>query len=67
MRAEHHGFRTEARRIAQHLERLPATDQAELDKVGGELRALLDRIQGHNRREMALLLEAFGRDEGGEG
>jgi hypothetical protein len=29
--------------------------------------ALLDRIEGHNRKEMALLLEAFERDEGGEG
>jgi hypothetical protein len=67
LRAEHDGFRTEARRIAQHLERLPGTDQAELEKAGGELRALLDRIEGHNRKEIALIQEAFERDEGGEG
>jgi hypothetical protein len=67
LRAEHDGFRTEARRLAQHLERLPATDPAALEKVGGELLALLDRIEGHNRKEMALVQEALMRDEGGEG
>ena len=67
LRAEHDGFRREARRVVQRLERLPATDPSALEKLGGELVALLDRIEGHNRREMALLLEAFGRDEGGEG
>ena len=67
LRGEHDGFRSEARRVVQQLERLPATDPAALEKVGGELVALLGRIEGHNRREMALLLEAFGRDEGGEG
>ena len=67
LRAEHDLFRTEARRLVQRLERLPATDAAALEKLGGELVALLDRIEGHNRKEMALLLEAFERDEGGEG
>ena len=67
LRGEHDGFRSEARRVVQQLERLPATDPAALEKVGAELAALLGRIEGHNRREMALLLEAFGRDEGGEG
>jgi Hemerythrin HHE cation binding domain len=67
LRAEHDGFRSEARRVVQRLERLPATDPATLEKVGGELVALLDRIEGHNRKEMGLLLEAFERDEGGEG
>ena len=67
LRAEHDGFRSEARRVVQRLERLPATDPPALEKVGGELVALLDRIEGHNRKEMALLLEAFERDEGGEG
>jgi hypothetical protein len=67
LRAEHDRFRSEANRVVQQLERLGATDLAALEKVGGELLALLDRIEGHNRKEMALLLEAFGRDEGGEG
>jgi hypothetical protein len=67
LRAEHDGFRSEARRVVQRLERLPATDPSTLEKVGGELVALLDRIEGHNRKEMALFLEAFEQDEGGEG
>ena len=67
LRAEHDGFRSEARRVVQRLEPLPATDPLALEEVGGALVALLDRIEGHNRKEMALLLEAFERDEGGEG
>ncbi len=55
LRAEHDRFRAEVGRLAQHLERLPATDQAALEKVGGELLALLDRIEGHNRKELALI------------
>jgi hypothetical protein len=67
LRAEHDGFRSEARRVVQRLEPLPATDPLTLEEVGGVLVALLDRNEGHNRKEMALLLEALGRDEGGEG
>jgi hypothetical protein len=67
LRAEHDGFRTESRRIVHQLERLSATDPPALEKVGRELVALLDRIEGHNRKEIALMQEAFRRDEGGEG
>jgi hypothetical protein len=67
LRAEHDGFRGAASRVVEQLERLQANDLAALEKVGGEMVALLNRIEGHNRKEMALLLEAFGRDEGGEG
>jgi hypothetical protein len=67
LRAEHDGFRTEARRVVQRLELLPATDPAALEQVGGELVALLGRIEAHNRKEIALIQEAFRRDEGGEG
>src|SRR5262249_7884404 len=67
LRAGPDGSRPEPRRVVQRLEPLPATDPSALEKLGGELVALLDRIEGHNRKEMALLLEAFERDEGGEG
>jgi hypothetical protein len=67
LRAEHGSFRNEVSRIVQQLDRLQATDLGALENVGGELVALLDRIEGHNRKELALLLEALGRDEGGEG
>jgi hypothetical protein len=66
LRTEHDSFRSETSRVVQQLERLQADDLDALEKLGGELLALLDRIEGHNRKEMALLLEAFGRDEGGE-
>ena len=67
LRAEHDGFRSEARRVVQRLEPLPATDPAALEEVGRVLVALLDRIEGHNRQEMALVQEALLRDEGREG
>src|SRR5262245_60739827 len=49
LRAEHVSFRSEARRVVQQLERLQATDLAGVEEVGGELVALLARIEGHNR------------------
>jgi hemerythrin-like domain-containing protein len=68
LKAEHEDFRTEARRIAQRLERLPSTDLAALGQVCADLLALLGQVEGHSRKEMALLQEAFAQDErGGEG
>jgi hypothetical protein len=67
LRAEHDGFRTEARRVVAVLERLTAEDLPGLDRACAELLGLLDRVEGHNRKEMALLFEAVARDEGGEG
>jgi hypothetical protein len=67
LRAEHDGFRVESRRIVVVLERLPAEDVPGLDSACAELLRLLDRVEGHNRKEMALLHEAVARDEGGEG
>jgi hemerythrin-like domain-containing protein len=65
LRAEHEGFRTEARRIAQRLERLPGTDLAALGQVCADLLALLGQVEGHGKKEMALLQEALEQDEGG--
>jgi hemerythrin-like domain-containing protein len=65
LRAEHEGFRTEARRIVLRLERLPNTDLAALGQVCTDLLALLEQVEGHSRKEMDLLQEAFERDEGG--
>ena len=65
LRAEHEGFRTEARRIAQRLERLASTDLAALGQVCADLLALVGQVEGHSKKEMALLQEAFGQDEGG--
>jgi hypothetical protein len=65
LRAEHEPFRTEAGRVVLRLERLPGTDPAALGRVCDDLLALLGRIEQHSRKEMALLQEAFGQDEGG--
>ena len=67
LREEHDYFRTEARRIVQQLERLPATDLPALGQVCDELFALVGGIEKHNEREMALIQETLGRHEGGEG
>jgi hypothetical protein len=67
LRSEHDVFRIEARRLVQRLERLPATDLAGLGKVCDSLLVLLDKVEAHNGKEIALLQEAFKRDEGGEG
>jgi hypothetical protein len=65
LRAEHERFRTEARWIVHRLERLPGTNPAALDQVCADLLALLERIEDHNQKEMALVQEAFEQDEGG--
>jgi hypothetical protein len=66
LRAEHDGFRTQARRFVQRLERLQATDAPALDEVCGDLLALLEEVEAHNAKEIALLQEAL-RDGPGEG
>ena len=65
LRAEHDRFRAEASRVVQRLETLPA--EAALGAACGELLALLVDVEAHSRKEMALVQEAFGQDEGGEG
>jgi hypothetical protein len=67
LRAEHERFRTEVRRVVQRLDGLPGTDPAALGPVCADLLALLGRVESHSEREMALVHEAFGQDEGGEG
>src|SRR5262249_58636524 len=67
LRAEHDRFRAETRRLVQRLERLPATDRAALAEVCGDLLALVDRLEEHSRKEIALIQEALDRDGGGEG
>ena len=67
LRAEHERFRAEAGRVAQRLDGLPGTDPAALAPVCADLLALLGQVESHSEREMALVHEAFGQDEGGEG
>lgn len=65
LRAEHDALRNEARRIAQHLELVPTDDLAALDHACDELLALVGRVETHNGKEIDLLQEAFGREDGG--
>ena len=65
LRVEHEHFRSEAWRVAQRLERLPSSDREALKQVCAELLALLAQIESHNEKEMTLVHEAFGQDEGG--
>ena len=65
LRVEHERFRSEARRVAQRLERLAGSDPEALERVCADLLALLAQIESHSEEEMALVHEAFGQDEGG--
>jgi hemerythrin-like domain-containing protein len=67
LKAEHHVFRSETRRLVQRLERLPATDVTALDLVCGELLELLKKVEEHNDKETELIQDAMAQDEGGEG
>jgi hypothetical protein len=66
LRREHEHFRMESRRILQQLERLLATDLPALGQVCDDLLALVCRVDDHSKKEIALMQETFGRDEGGE-
>ena len=65
LRVEHEHFRSEAWRVAQRLERLPDSDREALERVCADLLALLAQIESHSEKEMTLVHEAFGQDEGG--
>jgi hemerythrin-like domain-containing protein len=65
LKDEHEQFRTEARRVVRRLDLLPSTDLAALGQVCDDLLALLRQIEEHSRKELTLLQEAFGQDEGG--
>jgi hemerythrin-like domain-containing protein len=65
LKTQHEHFRTEAPRIVLRLERLSNTDLAGLGQVCDDLLTLLGQIEEHNRKEMALIQEAFKQDEGG--
>jgi len=65
LRVEHEHFRSEARQIAQRLERLPGSDREALEGVCADLLALLAQIESHSEKEMALVHQAFRQDEGG--
>jgi hypothetical protein len=67
LRRDHEHLRRAARSIARRLEHLRPTHPLALAGVGDQVLALLDRFDEHNDKEVALILEALGREGGGEG
>jgi|ERR1043165_7365997 hemerythrin-like domain-containing protein len=67
LRQEHEQFRKEASQIVHRFEHVSPTDGDSFTRICGELVALLNRLDGHNKKEISLMQEVFARDEGGEG
>jgi hypothetical protein len=67
LQAQHAGFRAQAQQLVGRFERLSSSDLPGLDAVCADMLVLFGKIDEHNRKGIALLLEATARDEGGEG
>ena len=67
LRQEHDQFRKEASHIVHQFEHALPTDGDSFARSCAELAGLLNRLDVHNKKEMALLQEAFVQDEGGQG
>jgi hemerythrin-like domain-containing protein len=67
LRQEHDQFRQAVSRFVTRLERMSSADETGLGDLCGEMRALLDKLDEHSRKEVGLVQEAFDWEEGGEG
>jgi hypothetical protein len=67
LRGEHGRLREGARRTVVRLEQVEPTDGPEFAAVCADLAVLVDEVEKHSRKEVALVQEAFARDSGGEG
>jgi hemerythrin-like domain-containing protein len=67
LRGEHEQFRKASQQVVHGLEAVAPTDQATFHSVCAEVLAFLQRLEDHTRKEVALVQEAFERDQGGEG
>jgi hypothetical protein len=67
LKREHEQIRTIVRKLVLLLDRASPTDRAALDAICQDLRAVIQRILEHNRRERDLLAESLLRDTGGQG
>jgi hypothetical protein len=67
LRQEHDQFRKEASHIVHQFEHVLPTDGDSFARICAELAGLLNRLDVHNKKEVALLQEAFVQDEGGQG
>ena len=67
LRQEHDQFRKEASHIVHQFEHVLPTDGDSFDRICAELVGLLKRLDVHNKKEVALMQQAFAQDEGGQG
>jgi hemerythrin-like domain-containing protein len=67
LRHEHEAFRLGTSQLVHRLERVSASDAAGFATICQELRSLLQRLDAHGEKEVALVQEAMDREGGGEG
>jgi hemerythrin-like domain-containing protein len=67
LRQEHQQFRRAAQQVLRGLDQVAPNDPTTFRNVCEEVLALLNRLEEHTRKEVALVQETFGRDGGGEG
>jgi hemerythrin-like domain-containing protein len=65
--AEHQDFRAALDSIVPAMDALSKDEQQQFEQLCQEIRALLQRIDEHDRKEVEILQEALLSDEGGEG
>lgn len=64
---DHARFRERLRALVPELSRIADWEQARFVEICGDLRALLEEVDRHGEREIELLQESLGVDDGGEG
>lgn len=64
---DHDDFRRSLESIVPALDALGNDEKQQFEATCQEIRALLDRVDEHDRKEVDLLQEALLSDEGGEG
>lgn len=67
LRAEHEQLRSRIERLAPEINDADAWRAGRFEAVCGAIRELLDEVEDHDRREVALLQETMLCDVGGEG
>jgi hypothetical protein len=67
LKQDHERFRHSVRQIVSRLERLSPNDLPGFTRSCGAIRELLSQLDEHAASEMAVIQEAYCRDEGGYG
>jgi hypothetical protein len=67
LRDEHGRIRDAAQSVVTHLEQLRDADWPGFCASCNDMADLIERVEGHTRKEVALVQEAFDQEIGGEG